>query len=79
MGYVYARVTVDLDLLFCCDTELRVGSLRDRPFAEWWYGAEWQDWRKRLAAGRFPLGCQRCGKYEQNRKWRARLNNAGGG
>ncbi len=76
MGYVYARITVELEVLFCCDTELRVGSLRDEPFEDLWYGSAWQAWRDGLAAERFPAGCQRCGKVEQNRKWRERLDGA---
>ena len=74
MGYVYARVTVDRELLYCCDTELTVGSLAEHSFDELWYGAAWQAWRTRLAAGDLAAGCHRCGKYEQNRAWRARLD-----
>jgi MoaA/NifB/PqqE/SkfB family radical SAM enzyme len=73
MGYVYTRVTVDEDVLYCCNTEVRVGSLADATFADLWWGERWQALRDALGAGRFLRGCERCGKFEQNTKWAARL------
>lgn len=73
MGYVYTRVTVDEDVLYCCNTEVRVGSLRDTPFAALWHGPKWQALRDTLGAGHWFRGCERCGKFEQNAKWAARL------
>ncbi len=32
--------------------------------------------RARLAGGQLATGCHRCGKYEQNRAWRARRDQA---
>ncbi len=73
MGYVYTRVTVDEEVLYCCNTEVKVGTLRDAPFAELWHGPRWQALRDTLGAGRFLRGCERCGKFEQNARWAARL------
>lgn len=70
MGYVYTRVTVDEEVLYCCNTEVQVGSLRDgTPFEALWYGPRWQALRDTLASGRYFRGCERCGKFEQNVKW----------
>lgn len=67
MGYAYARVTVDREVLFCCDGEVRVGSLAGgASFAALWNGAEWQRLRERLRGGKYFPGCARCGKYAQN-------------
>ena len=76
MGYVYARVTVAEEVLFCCDTQLRVGSLEQAEFEALWQGQAWQRWRERLADGQLPAGCSICGKYEQNLSWRERLDAA---
>lgn len=73
MGYVYTRITVDLEVLYCCNTKVRVGSLRDTRFAELWWGERWQALRDTVRAGRFFAGCEVCGKYEQNRKWSERV------
>lgn len=78
MGYVYTRITVSGDVLYCCNTEVRVGSLADAPFAELWHGEAWQRLRERLRRGEFFRGCERCGKFEQNVKWSARLREAAG-
>ncbi len=67
MGFAYARVTVEGDVLFCCDGEVRVGSLRDgTTFAALWNGPDWQRLRERLRAGAYFPGCARCGKLNQN-------------
>jgi MoaA/NifB/PqqE/SkfB family radical SAM enzyme len=73
MGYAFTRITVDEEVLFCCNVEVRVGSLRERPFEAWWYGPEWQSLRAEVAAGRYFTGCDQCGKLEQNAKWAERL------
>lgn len=73
MGYVYTRVTVDEEVLYCCNTEVKVGSLRDAPLSSLWTGDAWQALRDRLRAGDYFPGCARCGKFEQNVKWAERL------
>jgi hypothetical protein len=71
MGYVFTRVTVDGDVLFCCNTETRVGSIDEAPFAELWWGPAWTAMRARIDARDWFDGCARCGKIEQNVKWAA--------
>ena len=74
MGYVYTRITVDREVLFCCNDEISVGSMADADseFSELWYGERWQGLRARLRQGRFFPGCDRCGKLEQNLVWSQR-------
>lgn len=74
MGYVYTRVTVDEEVLYCCNTEIQVGSLRESTFTALWEGERWQSLRTSLGQGQFLNGCERCGKFEQNTKWAARLS-----
>lgn len=78
MGYVYSRVTVTGEVLYCCNTAVKVGSLDEAPFSELWYGPRWQALRAHLAAGRYFQGCDQCGKIEQNTKWMGRLRAASG-
>jgi MoaA/NifB/PqqE/SkfB family radical SAM enzyme len=67
MGFAYARVTVNGDVLFCCDPSIRVGSLADGTrFTDLWRGGAWQAIRDRLRAGESFPGCSQCGKYNQN-------------
>jgi MoaA/NifB/PqqE/SkfB family radical SAM enzyme len=67
MGYAYSRITVEGDVLYCCNTEIKVGSLRDGlAFSDLWRGASWQALRERLRAGSYFPGCSQCGKYNQN-------------
>ncbi len=67
MGYAYARVTVDGEVLFCCDPAIRVGRLEEgRGFAALWRGDAWQALRDRLRGGAYLPGCARCGKLNQN-------------
>ncbi len=73
MGFVYTRVTVDREVLYCCNTKVQVGTLQRSTMSELWAGERWQALRERLAAGRLFSGCEVCGKVEQNRKWAARL------
>lgn len=73
MGYVYTRITASLDVLYCCNTEVRVGSLADARFSELWTGPAWQGLRDRLRRGDYLAGCERCGKFEQNVAWSRRV------
>jgi len=72
MGYVYTRITVDREVLFCCNTQVRVGSLADQRLPQLWYGPAWQQLRDRLRGGHYFPGCDRCGKLEQNVTWSER-------
>lgn len=68
MGWSYARVTVDGRLLFCCSTEVEVGSLAEGLFSEQWYGERWNGVRQRLMRGDYYPSCSQCGKLNQNVK-----------
>lgn len=68
IGHYYARVLVDGTVLYCCNTEVRVGSLSDRRFSELWDGAEWNALRERLRRGEYFDSCNQCGKLNQNVK-----------
>ncbi|MBX3161749.1 MAG: radical SAM protein [Deltaproteobacteria bacterium] len=72
-GYVYTRITASLDVLYCCNTEVRVGSLDDGPVSQLWRGPAWEALRAQLRRGEYPLGCERCGKFEQNVEWSRRV------
>lgn len=73
MGYVYTRITASLDVLYCCNTEVKVGSLADARLSELWRGEAWQALRDRLRRGDYFAGCARCGKFEQNVAWSGRV------
>lgn len=73
MGYVYARVLVDGTVLFCCNTEVRVGSLQDAPFSTLWRGEAWDALRARMRSGDFLPSCRQCGKVNQNVKLARKL------
>ena len=73
MGHVYTRITATGDVLYCCNTEVKVGSLADAPFAELWHGDAWNALRARLRRGDYFAGCARCGKFEQNVTWSERV------
>ena len=73
MGYVYTRITVDRAVLYCCNTQVRVGSLRDAGFADLWNGERWNALRDQLRRGDYLRGCDTCGKLEQNAKWSERF------
>ncbi|MBA3538598.1 MAG: SPASM domain-containing protein, partial [Deltaproteobacteria bacterium] len=72
-GYLYTRITASLDVLYCCNTAVRVGSLGEARFAELWSGPAWQALRDRLRRGDYLAGCERCGKFEQNVAWSKRV------
>lgn len=76
MGYLYARVTVEGDVLFCCNPKVRAGGLpAEGPvdFGAMWRGASWQGLRDIVRSGRYFPGCDQCGKFKQNVKWSQRL------
>jgi MoaA/NifB/PqqE/SkfB family radical SAM enzyme len=69
MGHAYARVLVDGTVLYCCNTEVRVGSLvGGRRFSELWHGEEWNELRDRFRRGDYLASCGLCGKLNQNVK-----------
>lgn len=74
MGTIYCRVTVDLELLYCCNTEISVGFINEQnSFRDLWEGNRYAALRSQLGAGQFFESCQQCGKYKQNYKWAQRL------
>lgn len=73
MGYVYARVLVDGTVLYCCNTEVVVGSLGEARFSELWRGPRWTALRERLRAGDYLPSCRQCGKVVQNVGWARRF------
>lgn len=80
MGYVYSRILVDGTVLYCCNVDVRVGSLAEMRFSELWHGAAWQALRARLRRGDYLPSCDQCGKINQNvklgRKFAARYGEA---
>ena len=78
MGYVYTRITVERDVLYCCNTAVRVGSLAESSFATLWFGDAWQALRGQLRDGRYLRGCDKCGKFEQNVTWSQRFREFAG-
>ena len=79
MGYAYSRILVDGTVLFCCSTEVRVGTLAaDRSFAALWHGAAWSALRARLRRGDYFESCQQCGKFNQNVELSRRFANTYG-
>jgi MoaA/NifB/PqqE/SkfB family radical SAM enzyme len=68
MGYVYSRVTVDGTVLYCCNTDVVVGSLGEASFAELWRGSAWEGLRARMRRGEYFGSCNQCGKLNQNVK-----------
>ena len=67
MGYVYTRVLVDGTVLYCCNPEVRVGTLADGTrLAALWRGPLWQGLRDRLRRGDYFASCAQCGKFNQN-------------
>ncbi len=69
MGFAYARVLVDGTVLYCCNTEVRVGSLADGArFSQLWHGDAWNELRDRFRRGAYLASCGQCGKLNQNVK-----------
>ncbi|MGE0712177.1 MAG: radical SAM/SPASM domain-containing protein [Planctomycetota bacterium] len=68
MGYVYSRVLVDGTVLYCCNTDVVVGSLREARFSALWRGPAWEALRARLRRGDYFASCDQCGKLNQNVK-----------
>ncbi len=66
MGYAYARVLVDGTVLYCCNTEVVVGTLGEAPFSTLWGGARWTAMRERMRRGDYFASCSQCGKFNQN-------------
>lgn len=74
LGYDYARITVDGDVLFCCSPEVKVGNaLAPGAFTRLWQGPAWQELRARVARGELFPACNRCGKLNQNVKLAGRF------
>ena len=74
MGYLYSRVTVEGELLFCCNTNVSVGQVTtEHPLSELWSSPRYDALRAHVRAGRYFRGCDQCGKYKQNLKWSQRL------
>jgi MoaA/NifB/PqqE/SkfB family radical SAM enzyme len=78
MGHVFCRIGVDQEVYYCCNTEVHVGSIQDTPFRDLWWGPKWQALRVRMAQGNYLPACEKCGKFEQNRKWGQRIVEAFG-
>ncbi len=77
MGYVYSRITVDGTVLYCCNTEVVVGSLAGgAKFSELWHGPAWNALRDRFRRGDYLPSCSQCGKLNQNVKISRRLRSA---
>jgi MoaA/NifB/PqqE/SkfB family radical SAM enzyme len=75
MGTIYCRITVDCELLYCCNTAISVGFLEEGvEFEQLWYGDKYAELRERLSRRDFFESCQQCGKYKQNLKWASKLN-----
>jgi len=69
MGYEYSRILVDGTVLYCCNTDVRVGSLADGTrFSDLWYGPAWEALRARFRRGDYYESCSQCGKLNQNVK-----------
>lgn len=69
MGHVYSRILVDGTVLYCCNTEVVVGSLAGGArFSELWTGPAWSDLRARMRRGEYFDSCKQCGKVTQNVK-----------
>ena len=78
MGYVYARVLVDGTVLFCCNTDVVVGSVRDAKFSDLWRAPRWNAMRARMRDGDYLPSCRQCGKVVQNVKYAEKFAKAFG-
>ena len=69
MGYVYSRILVDGTVLYCCNTDVAVGTLAaGARFSELWTGEAWSALRARMRRGDYFESCNQCGKLNQNVK-----------
>lgn len=76
MGTIYCRITVEQELLYCCNTNISVGHINaENSFRDLWIGAGYASLRDRIGRGDFFESCQQCGKYKQNYKWSEKLGN----
>ena len=73
MGLVYTRITVEGEVLYCCNTQVKVGHLDDASLGQMWNGERWQGLRDSVRRGSYFAGCDQCGKYKQNVKWSQKL------
>lgn len=74
MGLLYSRITVQGEVLYCCNTKVKVGELQaPGGFAGHWQGERWQTLRDSVRSGRYFEGCDQCGKFKQNWKWSQKL------
>lgn len=74
MGTIYCRITVDLELLYCCNTEISIGSISEnQSFRDLWNGTTYAKLRAKIGNGDFFESCRQCGKYKQNFKWAKKL------
>lgn len=75
MGTIYCRITVDQELLYCCNTNISVGWINDdHSFLDLWRGPAYEKLRQRIGGGDYFESCQQCGKYKQNFKWAKKLD-----
>ena len=75
MGTIYCRITVDQELLYCCNTDISVGWINEEnSFHDLWTGPAYEQLRQRIGGGEFFDSCRQCGKYKQNFKWAEKLN-----
>lgn len=74
MGTIYCRITVDAELLYCCNTNISVGQIDgEHTFRQLWEGTRYAKLRDQIGSGKFFPSCQQCGKYKQNYKWSQKL------
>ena len=74
MGTIYCRITVDCELLYCCNTDISVGFIdQTNSFRSLWQGPAYAALRERIGNGQYFDSCQQCGKYKQNYKWTKKL------
>jgi hypothetical protein len=65
---------VDLELLYCCNTEVSIGFINsERSFRDLWTGESYAALRMQFLDNRFLPSCAQCGKYKQNVKWAMKL------
>jgi MoaA/NifB/PqqE/SkfB family radical SAM enzyme len=74
MGHAYARILVDGTVLYCCNTDVVVGTIAaGARFSELWNGAAWNALRARMRNGDYFASCRQCGKVAQNVKYAERF------